>query len=353
MRLNSQWLAVPIIACLAVIAVRADQHYENNRGRERFIDDAGMITPGFGQRINRYLDDVMDESGVDFRVRTVNGTRGQSLPAFTLDMMRKEGIGKEVGGRGLLLVIDASTRQARIEVGPHLEGVLPDGLIGFLLRNDLGAIWDSAGAAWGVWTTLLIVHDRIRFARLGAEFDPRVLDYITDVRSLARGGGASVPIPHRAKLERLLGQPSDSALAAYFGPQPTVEEVYQRELEYLALGLWPRYVPLYLPSSRDLMLIQPSSLGWNDYILMTRYPFTYEIDERGDFAMLTYTSTPFQSPLFFRKGKDGWQMDMVAEFRNSQEVIGTYFSWRILTGRDRIERHLWGSIRAIRRYGIR
>ena len=140
MRLNSQWLAVPIIACLAVIAVRADQHYENNRGRERFIDDAGMITPGFGQRINRYLDDVMDESGVDFRVRTVNGTRGQSLPAFTLDVMRKEGIGKEVGGRGLLLVINASTRQARIEVGPHLEGVLPDGLIGFLLRNDLGAI---------------------------------------------------------------------------------------------------------------------------------------------------------------------------------------------------------------------
>jgi hypothetical protein len=132
-----------------------------------------------------------------------------------------------------------------------------------------------------------------------------------------------------------LDQPNDSAIDAYFSPQPTVEEAYQRHLEYLALGLWPHYVPLFLPSARDLLLLQPSSRGWNDFILMTRYPFTYEIDERGDFAMLTYTSTPFQSPLFFRKGKDGWQMDIVAEFRNSQEVIGTYFSWRILAGRDR------------------
>jgi hypothetical protein len=249
--------------------------------------------------------------------------------------MRTQGIGRDVGGRGLLIVIDASKRQARIEVGPHLEGAFPDGFVAYLLRDELGAIYDSAGAPWAIWTTLLIIHDRIRFARLGGEFDPRVLNYIEDIRGLARGGGGSAIIPHRARLKRILDQPNDSAIDAYFSPQPTVEEAYQRHLEYLALGLWPHYVPLFLPSARDLLLLQPSSRGWNDFILMTRYPFTYEIDERGDFAMLTYTSTPFQSPLFFRKGKDGWQMDIVAEFRNSQEVIGTYFSWRILAGRDR------------------
>lgn len=327
-------LALTVTAVATAIVINRQR--SESVGANRYVDEAGMVAPGWVGRMNRYLDDVMYESGVDVRVLLVSSTRGQPLPAFALARMRAQGVGRDVGGRGLLIVVDDSTKQARIEVGPHLEGIFPDGFVGYLLREQLGSVFDSAGPARATWTTLVLIHERIRQAVLAGEFDSRVITYMKDVRSLARGGGASISLPLPRGLHHLMDAPTDSTLAAYFGPQPSVEDAYQRHLEFLALGLWPRWVPLFLPSAREWMQVtQPGSRGWNDYILMVRYGYSYKIVERGDYAMLYYTGTPFQSPLFFRRGADGWQMDVIAEVRNSQETIGTYYTWRILMDRDR------------------
>jgi hypothetical protein len=300
------------------------------------------VPPDYVNFLTGYLDRLEYESGVDVRVRIVRDTHAQPMPRFALDLMRTQGIGKDVGGRGLLILIDAGSRKSRIEVGPHLEGIFPDGFVGYLLREHLGPVFNGegrgryAGPGHAIFSTLLMIHRRIRDARLGAEWDPRLLNYITDVRSLARGGGASAAIPNQARLRGLLDRASDSAIASYFSPQPSVEEAYQRYQEFLALGLWPKWVPLFAPTSRDFMEeTQPNSRATNDYFLMGIYGRSYEVDERGDFAMLVYTGTPFESPYFFRRDGEGWRVDIVAAVRNSQEVVGMFYTWRMRVGRDR------------------
>ena len=333
---------VALIFVLWAVTSPVMQRFRAKFSTAKVTDDAAVVPAAYVDQLSEYLDALEYESGVDVRVRIVRSTHGQPLRAFALDMMRKQGIGKEVGGRGLLIVIDDSTKESRIEVGPHLEGIFPDGFVGYLLREQLGPVFNSegrgryAGPGHAIYSTLLMIHHRIRLARLGNEWDPRVLQYIEEMRSLARGGGASAAIPHQAQLRRIADSATDSAIAAYFGPQPSVEEAYQRYLEYLALGLSPRWVPLFLPTSRDLLReTEPDTRADNDYLLMAYYGFRHEIDERGAYAMMYYTDTPFESPHFFRRGADGWQMDLVAEIRNSQEIIGTWYTWRMRVGRDR------------------
>jgi hypothetical protein len=62
-------------------------------------------------------------------------------------------------------------------------------------------------------------------------------------------------------------------------------------------------------------------------MLATKYGHAYAIDERGDHAMLYFTGTPFTSPQFFHLGPQGWQIDIPAEIRNSQEFVATYYTW--------------------------
>jgi hypothetical protein len=311
----------------------------------RIIDEVGMAPPGLLRKDADQLDYIMEESGVDVRVRIVKSTRGKPLPEFTLAMMRDQRIGDAVGGRGMLIVIDDSSKNARIEVGPHLEGIFPDGFVGYLIRDNLSEMFENASPELALRTTVRIIHARIRNARLGGEWDPRILTYIQDVRRLAAGGGATASIPGSARLQGLLARPDDSALAAYFSPQPTVELAYQRQQEFFALGLWPTYVPLFTRSSKEVMeRDMHGSRGWDDYILMIEYGYAYEIDQRDNLAMLVFTGTPFASPLFFRRNELGWQEDIPAEMRNTQEVIGTYYTWHMRINND------WFSQRFTDRY---
>jgi hypothetical protein len=114
-------------------------------------------------------------------------------------------------------------------------------------------MFETRSAELALRTTLCMMHLRIRESILGGEYDPRMLAYVTDVRRLATGGGASGNMPRRHRLQGLLARPGDSAIRSYFGPQPTVEAAFRRPLEFLALGLWPRYVPLFSADSRGLM----------------------------------------------------------------------------------------------------
>ena len=226
----------------------------------KFVDDIGIIEPALLEKESEFLGAIMLESGVDVRVRLVRSTQGQPLPVFALTMMREQRIGAEVGGRGVLILVDDSTKEARIEIGPHLEGVLPDAFVAYLLRENLSLLFEEGRAEIGVRTTLRMIHDRIRVALLGGEYDPRALDYVRDLKRLASGGGASVSIQASDRLRRLLARPTDTAIASYFSAQPTVELAYQRELEYMGMGLWPKYVLLFTTSTMEALLDQPQTI---------------------------------------------------------------------------------------------
>jgi uncharacterized protein len=300
----------------------------------RVIDEVGLLSPQVRRVYDQHLEWVHQESGVDVRILLAPDAGGIPIEAFALASMRKLGVGRETGGRGLLIVVDTLDRAIRIEVGPKLEGILPDGFISFLMREHLRIFLEGGQPELGLRTTLFMIQWRIRMALLGEEYDPAVEEYVRDVRRLAAGGGASTRVTRDARLAGFINIEGDSAARAYFRPQPTVEGSYRRYEEWLVLGGGQMDIPLYTSESQRYLKGLPITPAFNAYILATEYGRAYSIEERGDLALLYYTDDPFLSPKFFRRTGDGWQMDVVAEVANSQETVGLPYTWRLRVSGD-------------------
>jgi uncharacterized protein len=308
-------------------------------GPPRRVDDRVGIIPAFDERkYNEYLAQVQSESGIDVRIALVPDTRGQPLEQFALRAMRELDVGRETGGRGLLIVYDTLAHAMRIEVGPKLEGILPDAFVGYLMREHVDAFFGGGRPELGLRTTLFMVHWRIRMARLGEEYDPSFEEYIRDVRRLASGGGASGRIARDSGVAGFINTSGDAAASAYFRPQPSVEAAYRLHQEWLALGGGQVDVPLITSASQTYLRRLPLSPAFNAYLLATEFGRRYAVDQRGDLAMLYYTDDPFLSPKFFRRTADGWQMDIFAEVANSQEATGFWYTWRLRVSGDDFSR---------------
>jgi hypothetical protein len=322
------------VALLDLLILAAAWRWHRDVAPRRVVDRVGIISAAEQRNYNRFLEQMHRESGIDLRIVLVP-TVGTSTPEqFALTTMRELGIGQGTGSRGLLIVYDTLARTMRVEIGPKLEGILPDAFVGYLVREHLDPFFNEGSPDLGLRITLFMIHWRVRMARLGEEYDPSFEEYVRDVRRLAAGGGASAQLLASGSRAGFINRYADSAAKAFFRPQPTVEEAYRRHLEWLALGGGQVNVPLFTKESHRFLERLPLSPAANAYLLATEYGRSYAIDQRGDLAMLYYTDDPFLSPKFFRRTPAGWQMDVWAEVINSQETVGFGYTWRLIVSGD-------------------
>jgi hypothetical protein len=331
---------VILLLVVAVDALILVLFWPSIRGPSRHVDDrVGLIPKAEERDFNQYLDWVKGESGIDVRIVLVPEIRGSTPDQFALATMRDLGIGRETGARGLLIVYDTLARTMRVEVGPRLEGILTDAFVGYLMREHLDAFFNSGRPEFGLRTTLFMIHWRIRMARLGEAYDPSFEEYVRDVRRVGSGGGASGRMASGTGAAKLINRTGDTAAARHFIPQPTVEAAYRLQEEWLALGGGQVDVPLFTPASRRyFQQWLPMSSAFGAYLLAAEYGRHYVVDQRGDLAMLYYTDDPFLSPKFFRRTPEGWQMDVAAEVMNSREVVGMWYTWRLMDSGDDFSR---------------
>ena len=304
----------------------------------RVSDEIGLLPEGSRVRHEEMLQSLFDESGVDLRLLLVASTGGESIERYAVRRARELGIGRKSGGRGLLAVYDSTLRILRIEVGPPLQGILPDGFVGFIVREHARAFFEGRDPELGLRLAVRILHWRIRDAQLGGEYDGSLEDYVGDVRRLATGGGASNPVEdlneRRSPIrDRVL--PADSLR---FTPQPTVQAAHARFLEWLALERHVATIPLFSPRSQQYLASLPLTRAYKAGWLAMEYGKKYAVDERGDLAMLYFTGTPLVSPHFFRRTEAGWQLDLQGELMNTLEAIGGWYSWVLLDSGDEYSR---------------
>jgi uncharacterized protein len=304
----------------------------------RVTDEIGLLPELSRVRHEEMLQALFDESGVDLRLLLVANTGEEPIERFAVRRARELGTGQKAGGRGLLVVYDSSRHELRIEVGPPLQGILPDGFVGFVVREHARAFFEGGDPELGLRLAVRILHWRIRDAQLGGEYDPSFEEYVSDVRRLATGGGASnlvgTPVTRRP-LTRDQLQRGDSVR---FAPQPTVAAAHERFLEWLALERHVASVPLFTPRSQQYLAGLPLTRAYKAGWLAMEYGKAYAVDQRGDLALLYFTGTPLVSPHFFRHTGAGWQLDLQGELVNTSETIGGWYSWILLDSGDEYSR---------------
>jgi uncharacterized protein len=123
-------------------------------------DFANVIDPATRDRLETILLNFEQRTGAQIAIVTIRTLDGQAIEEYANRLFRAWGIGAKSGtqrDKGLLLLIATEDRRSRLEVGYGLEGDLPDGLAGELLRRMRPSFqqqqW-SQGITIGVQTIL-------------------------------------------------------------------------------------------------------------------------------------------------------------------------------------------------------
>jgi uncharacterized protein len=102
----------------------------------RVSDFANVIDPATEAAIDRQLDQLEQQTSSEMAVATVASLNGMSVEDYATRLFKEWGIGQAKQDNGVLVVVAPNEREMRIEVGYGLEGVLPDGLAGQVIREE-------------------------------------------------------------------------------------------------------------------------------------------------------------------------------------------------------------------------
>jgi len=101
-------------------------------------DFANVLDAATKDRLEALLQELKSAGGIEFAVVTVGTTGDTPIFDYTLSVARGWGIGaKESQSKGAILLVAVNDRKYFMQVSRHLEGDLPDGLIGEILRQKL------------------------------------------------------------------------------------------------------------------------------------------------------------------------------------------------------------------------
>ena len=123
-------------------------------------DFANILDQQTMQKLELWLSNFEQMTGTQIAVVMVTSLEGRPLEDYTNELYRDWGIGAKTGehkDKGALLLVALEDRKTRLEVGYGLEGDLPDGLAGEIIRrmrSDLQQGQYSKAMTTGVRTLL-------------------------------------------------------------------------------------------------------------------------------------------------------------------------------------------------------
>ena len=102
----------------------------------RVTDLANVIDPGTEADIVARLDQLERQTSSEVAVVTVPSLDGVPVDDYAVRLFKEWGIGQAKQDNGVLVLVAPNEREMRIEVGYGLEGILPDGLAGQIIREQ-------------------------------------------------------------------------------------------------------------------------------------------------------------------------------------------------------------------------
>ena len=119
------------------------------------VDNANVIDPETRHRIESIYLNLKQRANIEYAVLTVPTTGDQDIFDFSIAVARGWGIGEKDGDKAsLLLVVAIQDRKYFTQVSRHLEGDLPDGLVGQIQRERLVPAFRQNNYSKGIYDTI-------------------------------------------------------------------------------------------------------------------------------------------------------------------------------------------------------
>ncbi|HYK22353.1 MAG TPA: TPM domain-containing protein [Pyrinomonadaceae bacterium] len=119
------------------------------------VDNANVIDAATRQRLESIYLNLKERGNIEYAVLTVDTTGDLDIFDFSLRVARGWGIGPKDGEKAsFLLVVAIKDRKYFTQVSRHLEGDLPDGLVGQIQRERLVPAFRQQNYSKGILDTI-------------------------------------------------------------------------------------------------------------------------------------------------------------------------------------------------------
>jgi len=125
---------VSCLVLITAIAVSAQGTLPKPAGR--ITDLANVIDAGTEADLDRRIDGLEQKTSSEIAVVTVPSLDGVPVEDYAVRLFKEWGVGQARQDNGVLVLVAPNEREMRIEVGYGLEGILPDGLAGQIIREQ-------------------------------------------------------------------------------------------------------------------------------------------------------------------------------------------------------------------------
>ncbi len=119
------------------------------------IDNANVIDPATRTKLETIFKNLKERADIEFAVVTVPTTGDMDIFEYSLAIARGWGIGSKDGDKaGFLLVIAVNDRKYFTQISDHLEGDLPDGVVGQIQRERMVPQFRKQNYSQGIFDTV-------------------------------------------------------------------------------------------------------------------------------------------------------------------------------------------------------
>ena len=119
------------------------------------VDNADVIDSATRQRLEQIYRDLKERGNIEYAVLTVDTTGDRDIFDYSLAVARGWGMGAKDGDKAsFLLVVAIQDRKYFTQVSRHIEGDLPDGLVGQIQRERLVPQFRQGNYSKGILDTI-------------------------------------------------------------------------------------------------------------------------------------------------------------------------------------------------------
>lgn len=331
-------MKIIIIAFLFAVLIAVNScKSRGNTVQGHVFDKAGIISAPDVRKYEWLLDLIEKESDLDIKFLFLKTIGSATIEDVAVEKMDEYGIGREGRDeRGVLFLYVMDEKQLRIDVGYGLEAYLPDAFVGYLIRNQADAFFNSSNPSLGLRLLIRILQYRIREAILYRDYDPTILDGGLKLAHLSGGAGAAGKVGMQHSGQAFKHDQLSEEERNRFKAANTVYQTFNNYITWLYGHKFDPDVDFFTKDSMSVLKSFPMTSAYFDYILMLYAGKQYKVVERGDLAVLFFTDSPIVSPLFFKRIDGMWRLDISAEVRNSRNYVGGVYTWGFNPDRESI-----------------
>jgi len=146
-----------IAACVAILAITAGPAFAGEKypRPSGYVNDfAGVLSLDDRNRMEALASELERKTSAEVSVVTVEDTGDRSIEEYATGLFEKWGIGKKGRDNGLLILVSMRKSEIRIETGYGIEGIMPDGLCGEIIRQKIVPAFKDGRFGEGLWNAV-------------------------------------------------------------------------------------------------------------------------------------------------------------------------------------------------------